>query len=164
MNLEWNAVLNSTVTFIILLILKTLLDLKIAQFFVKNFSWIPVRNIFRTKPATISGQWEQIWDSAGSASFKDETDRHSHPTINQLGSYCYAEFISKGVTYVVFGKIINEYFVGDWYDLKDPHGYFGAFQLQIIDSNTMKGQWIGHSKKVHQVKGDEWNWRKLNKG
>lgn len=162
MSLDWNAIVNSSIAFFILLILKTLLDFKVAQFFVKWFSWVPVRNYIRTKPASISGKWEQLWDSANSASFELERDRHSHPEIKQLGSYCYSEFISKGVTYVVFGRVINEYFVGDWYDKKDPRGYFGAFQLQIIDSSNLRGRWVGHSKTVYEVKSDIWNWKKLN--
>lgn len=162
MDIDWSTVLTSTITFVVLIILKVLLDMRLLQFFVKYFSWLPLRNYFRDKPVSISGQWEQTWDSAGSQSFESSTDRHGHPKVKQLGSYCYAEFISKGVTYAVFGRIINNYFVGDWYDKNDSLGYFGAFQLEVIDSKAMEGRWVGHSKTVHEVKGDEWNWKKIS--
>lgn len=161
MNIDWSAVATGTVTFLVLLILKTLFDFKLAQGFVKYFYWLRVRNFFRSRPTTIGGKWEQVWESANSLSFNDRSDRHSHPEIRQLGSYCYTEFIAKGITYSVFGRVINDHFVGEWYDKKDPLGYYGAFQLQIIDSNTMKGQWVGHSKKEYQVKADTWNWNKI---
>ena len=161
MSIDWNTVITSLVTFIALLILKVLLDLKLTQFFVKYLYWVPVRNYFRAKPISISGQWEQKWEAAGSESFLDPTDRHSHPDIKQLGSYCYAEFISKGVTYAIFGRVIEGYLVGDWYDKNDPLGYFGAFQLQIQNSKRMQGRWIGHSKSTHTIKGDEWKWNKV---
>jgi len=113
MTIDWNAVLNGTIVFVLLVFLKFLLDFKVAVFIVKYFSWMPIRNYFREKPIKISGQWEQIWESANSVSYKNETDRHSHPVIKQLGCYCYSEFFSKEVTYVVFGRIVGEYFVGD---------------------------------------------------
>ena len=161
MDIDWNSVLTGTITFILLIILKVLLDMKLLQIFVKYCSWLPLRNYFRTKPVSITGLWEQTWESAGSQSFENATDRHSHPVIKQIGSYCYGEFLSKGITYVVFGRVIKDYFVGDWYDKNDSLGYFGAFQLQILDSKTMKGRWVGHSKTAHEVKGDTWNWSKI---
>jgi hypothetical protein len=162
MSIDWNAILNGSITFVLLIVLKALLDFRLAQFFVKWLSWIPLRNYFRDKPTQISGKWDQVWGSANSASFQSEVDRHGHPEIKQLGSYCYGEFISKNVTYVVFGRVIGDYFVGDWYDKKDPKGYFGAFQLQVHDSKNMKGRWVGHSKTVHEVKDDEWVWKKIS--
>lgn len=160
MEIDWSAVLSGTITFALLFILKSLLDLRAAQYLVKWLSWLPVRNIFREKPLQIKGHWEQVWESGGSSSFQSETDRHSHPEISQLGSYCYAEFIAKGTTYVVFGRIVGEYWVGDWYDKKDPRGYFGAFQLLIQTSNFMTGKWIGHSKSKQEIKADIWQWKR----
>ena len=160
MVIDWNFVVNGTITFVALIILKALLDLQLAQKYVKYFSWIPLRNFLRTKPIAISGTWEQVWDSAGSTNFVDVIDRHSHTEIKQAGTYCYAEFISRGVTYILFGMVKNSYFAGYWHDKNDPLGYFGACHLEIIDSNTMKGRWIGHSKLSHEVKGDVWNWKK----
>lgn len=162
MNIDWQSVITGSLTFLILLVIKLLLDLKLVQLFVKYCSWLPVRNFFRSKPVSISGKWEQTWESADSESFEKATDRHSHPEIKQLGSYCYAEFIARGVSYVLFGRVVDSYVVGDWYDKEDPLGYFGAFQLEIINSEAMRGKWIGHSKIAHVVKGDEWHWRKLS--
>lgn len=160
MEINWDSVATGTITFIVLLVVKSLLDLKVSQSIVKWFGWLPVRNIFREKPLQVHGRWEQVWDSANSGSFLNEVDRHSHPEISQLGSYCYSEFISKGVTYVVFGRIIGNYWVGDWYDKNDPSGYFGAFQLLIHNANLMSGKWIGHSKAVHEIKADKWQWKR----
>ena len=161
MNINWQAVLTGSITFIVLNVLKILLDMKVLQFFVKYFHWIPVRNFLREKPKSISGRWEQTWESADSKKFKDPTDRHSHPDIKQWASYCYAEFISKGITYVFFGRVIDNYVVGDWYDKNDPSGYFGAFQLEIMDSDNMQGRWIGHSKSLHTIKSEEWKWNRI---
>lgn len=162
MSIEWNTILNSAIAFVVLIALKALLDLRLVQMFVRYFFWIPLRNYFREKPVQISGQWEQIWGGANSCNFQSETERHGHPDINQLGSYCYGEFISKNVTYVVFGRVVGEYFVGDWYDKKDPRGYFGAFQLEIRDSQNMIGRWVGHSKTIHEVRSDIWEWKKVS--
>lgn len=161
MNVDWNVIITGLLAPVTVLIVHTILDFKLASTFVKYFSWIPVRGISRIKPPKISGKWQQLWEAADSAGFKDAHSRQSHPVIKQFGSYCYTEFISAEITYVVFGKIVNEYFVGDWFDQNDPHGYFGTFQLQIVNSNSMKGKWIGHSKSNHDVKADEWNWKKL---
>lgn len=161
MNINWGAILSGAGAFVAVLIFKILLDLKLVQLFVKYFSWLPVRNYFRTKPISIAGSWEQTWSSAGSQNFIDNTDRHSYCSIKQLGSYCYAEFLSKRKTYVVFCRVVNDYLVGDWYDKNDSIGYFGTFHLQILDSSTMEGRWIGHSKKLKKVQGDEWYWNKV---
>lgn len=158
--INWGSIATGTITFIALLALKTLLDLRVALVFVKWFSWLPVRNVFRNKPLSLAGQWDQTWESADSESFTKGSDRHSNPIIKQLDCYCYAEFFSKKVKYILFGKVIGSYLVGDWYDANDPHGYFGAFQLEIVDSKTMKGRWVGHSKTSHEIKGDVWEWNK----
>ncbi|MDD5400927.1 MAG: hypothetical protein PHQ93_07055 [Sulfurimonas sp.] len=161
MEIDFNAIINGALSFVVLLILKALLDFKIAPFFVKYFYWLPVRNYFRSKPTQITGDWEQLWGSAKSENFLEDIDRHSYTNIKQFNSYCYAEFISKGITYIIFGRIINNHFVGDWYDKKDDLGYYGAFQLEITNSNNMNGMWIGHSKVTHIVKGDKWSWKKI---
>jgi len=165
MNVDFNVIITGVATGILapiaILVVKTLLDFKLAPFFVKYFSWIPVRSMFRNNPDNISGQWEQTWDPADSENFADQNSRHGNTTIRQFGTYCYCEFPAKGVTYVIFGRVVNDYFVGDWYDKSDAHGYFGAFQLQIVNSKLMKGKWIGHSKTKHEVRCDEWKWNKL---
>ncbi len=58
MNIEWDTIITSTITLIILLILKNLLDLKLMQFLIKYLSWLPVRGFFREKPINIAGTWE----------------------------------------------------------------------------------------------------------
>lgn len=154
-----NNSLIAVIAFALGLILKTLLDFKIAPWCVRLLHRLPVRNVFRDKPIPLAGTWEQQWQTS-SENFKDETDRHSHPVILQLGKYCYAEFHAKGVTYGLFGRIQGHYFCGDWYDKTDPHGYFGTFQLRIIDSNTMQGAYLGHSKQDANVKAGNWSWQK----
>jgi hypothetical protein len=163
MQVNWNTVLSGTIIFIIVFFIKILLDFNLAQFVVKYFSWVPLRNYFRSKPISIKGDWEENWDLEITDSFKEITQRHSHPTINQLDKYCYSEFIANGVSYVIFGKVINNFFIGDWYDKNDPIGYFGTFHLLIIDSTSMKGKWIGHSKKINGVRQGDWTWKKIKK-
>ena len=71
--------------------------------------------------------------------FEDPTKRHSQPVIKQLGNYCYAEFIADDITYGVFGIIMNDYLIGEWYDVNDRIGYFGTFHLLIKDKKNMTG-------------------------
>jgi hypothetical protein len=161
--INWESVLTGSLTFIIILAIKLILDFKIAHWWIKYLWWIPLRNYFRTKPISISGYWEESWELQSSERFKEDTKRHSHPRIKQQGKYCYAEFIADGRTYGVFGTIMNEYFIGEWYDVNDPIGYFGTFHLQVEDSSNMSGKWLGHSKSFHGVRQGEWKWKKINK-
>ena len=161
--INWESVLTGSLTFIIILAIKLILDFKIAHWWIKYLWWIPLRNYFRTKPISISGNWEENWELQSSERFKEDTKRHSHPRIKQQGKYCYAEFIADGKTYGVFGTIMNDYFIGEWYDVDDPIGYFGTFHLQIENSNNMSGKWLGHSKSFHGVRQGEWKWKKINK-
>lgn len=158
MQIDWKHVATAVAAFVIGLVLKALLDFKIAPFLVRRFYWIPVRSIFRQNPLDVSGFWEETWTAESDR--YSETDRHSHPYIYQWGSYCYAEFIGQGRSYCVFAQIKGSYLCGDWYDLKDPHGYFGTFQLQIVDSTRMVGKYIGHSTSKAVVKVGDWEWRK----
>ena len=158
--INWSTILTASTPFIIVIIIKILLDFNLAKLVVRLFYWLPVRNYFRSKPHKISGEWEEHWELEGTKSFKDPNKRHSHPRIKQLDRYCFAEFIANGKTYYVFGKVINDYFIGEWHDVNDPLGYFGTFHLLISDSDTMKGKWIGHSKEIHSVREGNWNWNK----
>lgn len=158
---EAHQVVLSLIAFAAGLVAKTLLDFNIAPFFVKWLWWVPVRNIFRERPVALAGRWEQTWEAGASKNFLDPKDRHAHPILRQFGSYCYAQFFSKGVEYCLFGRLNGSYLVGQWYAKKDPLGYFGAFQLRVVDSTTMEGKWIGHSKESTQIRGDTWTWKKL---
>ncbi|GKV79124.1 hypothetical protein PEC106568_42970 [Pectobacterium carotovorum subsp. carotovorum] len=162
MTLDWNVITTGLIAPIIVLFVKTLLDMKLIRLFVKYFHWIPVRGMFRSNPISISGKWEQTWDSNDSINFPESIDRHSFSVIRQFGAYCYAEFTSKSDSYVLFGEIVGDFLVGEWYEKYDKKGYFGTVQLEIIDSNTMNGRWIGHSKTKHEVKGGIWCWKKAS--
>jgi len=141
-------------------ILRILLEFRIGIYIIKYLSWLPARSIFRKKPISLRGKWNQNWASAGSRNFSKQKDRTSQAKISQLDTFCYGEFLSKEKKYAVFGRVVGEYLVGDWFDLKDPWGYFGAFHLEIKDSNTLSGRWIGHSKTKHEVIGDDWIWER----
>lgn len=160
MDIDIQAVLTGSVAFITCLLVKLLLDFHLAQWVVKHFSWLPVRNYFRAKPTVISGLWEQKWE-AQSTSFSSDIDRHSNVTVKQLGTFCYGEFTSKQVKYCVFGRVEGAFFIGHWYDSKDTLGYFGTFQLRIINNHSLLGRWMGHSNKSHEIKHGEWRWKKV---
>lgn len=160
--MDWGHILSVTIGFVIGFIIKTLLDFNIAVLIIKYLNWAPVRWLFRTNPQKLSGMWDQLWVMENSSTYPEDIDRHSNVEFKQLGSYCYGVFYSKGVGYVIFGQIKGEFLFGQWYDQKDKLGYFGTFQLRIIDSNTMSGKWIGHSKKSHIIHGDIWRWQKIN--
>jgi hypothetical protein len=160
-NIDWNAALSGAITFLIVFTIKQLLDLKLAHWWIKYFHWIPLRNYFRAKPHNISGKWEEQWHLLGTKSFEDPTKRHSHPIIKQMGHYCYAEFIADGITYGVFGTIMNDYLIGEWFDINDRIGYFGTFHLKIESNKSMTGKWLGHSKSFHGIREGDWIWKKL---
>lgn len=161
MTLDYNVIATGLAAPVAVLLAKTLLDFSLAHYLVKYLSWLPVRGLFREKPTNISGNWEQVWGPAGSHDFQLDIDRHAHTKIFQFGRYCYAEFYAKGVLYCLFGRIQNSYLIGDWYDKKDRHAYFGALQLRIVDSKTLEGKYIGHSRRKSVVQQDEWNWKKV---
>jgi hypothetical protein len=160
MTIDTTTVVTGCLTFALGLVLQTLLDLHIAQFLVKYFWWLPVRNIFRTKPPRLGGVWEEYWD-AETDSFPDQRDRHGHVMLRQLGSYCYGEFFSKQITYCIFGQIQGAYIIGRWYDRADELGYFGSFQLTIVDSSNLHGRWFGHSKTRPGIRHGEWTWKRI---
>ncbi len=156
--MDYNVIATGLIAPVLLLFLRFLLDLSLAQFFVKYFWWLPVRSLFRDNPISLGGIWEQQWGAAGSGNFSREIDRHSYTVIRQLGQYCYAEFYSKGVEYSLFGTVRSGYFIGTWCDRHDKHAYFGAFQFKIVDSCTLHGRFLGHSKKSSEVQQDIWEW------
>lgn len=160
MHFDLNVVATGLAAPVAVLLVKTLLDFSIAHYFVKYIGMLPVRSIFRDHPPDLSGNWEQLWSSAGSQNFPNDIDRHSHASIRQFGRYCYAEFYSKSILYCMFGKIENAYLIGTWYDKKDKHAYFGAFQLRIIDSHNLEGKYVGHSRRNGLVQQDDWKWKK----
>jgi hypothetical protein len=147
--------------FAVVLLLKFLLDLRLANFAVKYLFWIPIRAILREKPMELAGEWEHIWSSGGSISFASPTSRHGHSSLRQWGSYCYAEFYSNSGRYAFFGKIKGNFVVGEWFDVNDPAGYFGVFQLEIVTSHALKGLWIGHSKQKRDIRCDTSEWKKI---
>lgn len=153
-SIDWSAVITGAISFIVMLILKSLLDLKMAHIFVKYLNFLPVRNFFREKPPKLAGNWEILWGHGGSERYAAEIDRHGHPEIKQLGSYIYFEFYSQKVKYSFFGCVQSGYVVGDWFDTNDKHGYFGVFQLEIVSSNELKGSWLGHSKTSREIRTD----------
>lgn len=159
--LPWGTIISVAAPFIIVLFLKLLLDLRVAQLIVKYLYWIPLRNYFREKPIKLGGTWEHLWGAGGSDTFNSEIDRHSHCKIRQLGSYVYAEFYSKSILYAFFGEIKHDFVIGEWYDLNDPIGYYGAIHLKIVDSSHLNGMWLGHSKTNMVIRTDYSNWNKI---
>ena len=142
-----------------MIILRAILDLRIAAWLVKSLARVPVRTLFRDAPPDVSGDWEQVWDSS-SSEFSKEVDRHSNAHIYQFGRYCYAEFTAKGTRYCLFGRIRENFLLGEWYPKEEKIGYFGAFKLRILADGEMVGIWIGHSQTTIAINSDQWNWKK----
>lgn len=158
MSFDLNVVVTGLAAPVAVLFVKTLLDFSLAHVFVKYFWWLPVRGLFRDNPSKISGKWLQCWGAAGSDSFSEESSRTDETVLRQFGRYCLAEFHSKGVKYRLFGKIKNSYLIGEWYDIDQKTAYFGAFQLRIVDSSTLEGVYVGHSRNTSKVQQDSWKW------
>ncbi|WP_200227300.1 hypothetical protein [Rubrivivax gelatinosus] len=159
---HWSTVATGVASFVAGVVIKTILDLRLGVAMVKYFWWVRPRWIFGENPHSLSGTWDHIWDSGGSDDFISEADRHAHPIIRQLGPYCYAEYISKRKIYYFFGRVVGQYFIGEWFDLKDRTGYYGTFELHIINSNQMIGKWMGHSQKSHEIRVDISRWIKVS--
>ncbi len=159
--IDWPHVATAAVSLVVGIVLRTVLDLRLGIAIVKYFWWVRPRWIFGENPHGLGGTWDHVWDPGGSVGFANAADRHGHPTIRQLGSYCYAEFISKGKTYYFFGRVVGQYFVGEWFDLKDRSGYYGVFELRILNSNTMEGKWIGHSQTTADIRVDDSHWKRV---
>lgn len=160
MTFDYNVIATGLAAPVAILLVKTILDFSLAHYFVKYFSWLPVRSLFRDQPQSLAGKWEQTWEAAGSPSFEDATDRHSYAEIKQFGRYIYSEFEAKGRTYCLFGKIRGGYIIGEWYDKADKHAYFGTVQLQVLGSKNLKGLYVGHSHRTGMVGYDNWGWNR----
>lgn len=143
------------VAFLTGLILQFLLDLKLAPRLVKWLGWLPLRNVFRIKPTNLRGTWEVSWDAGQSEKFQNNRDRHGHGSLRQLGSYVHAEFISQKRRYAFFGTIKGQFVVGDWYDVADETGYFGVFQLRVVNGQRLEGVWAGHSQSKVEIRSDK---------
>ena len=133
--------------FLLGMILKILMDLNLGKIVVKYCYWLSLRAIFRVKPIKISGIYRQCWDFNSNRSYTSKSDRQSLVTIKQLNNYCYAEFQSKNESYYLFGEIIDRRIIGHWGDVNNRLGYFGSFELNIINTSCIEGNWIGHSDK-----------------
>lgn len=131
---------------------------------VRLFHWVPTRWIFRHKYILLKGQWEHIYEyeiNECSNYVIQESDRHGHHFMYQLFRWVYAGTRSKGKIFSAFGRIQGDYLIGRWYDNADEAGYFGAFELRIIDSSNLEGKWIGHSKRdPSRINVGTWKWKK----
>lgn len=159
--ISWLSVAAGAAPFVAVIALKLLLDLRLAPLLVKYLYRLPFRNYFREKPVQLGGIWEHLWGPGGSGTYENDIDRHGHCELRQIGSYIYAEFYSQAVLYAFFGQIKHGYVVGDWYDVKDPVGYFGVFQLEIKNSSQLSGLWLGHSKQQRTIRSDSSSWRRV---
>lgn len=142
------------------IILKTLLDFNLALFVVKYFHKIPMRPIFRMKVYDISGKWKQMWDYDNPKKYASEEARKSSVTIKQFGKYCYGEFrASNDEEYYMFGEVIGRNIIGKWADRTNELGYFGSFELRIINNVKMEGIWLGHSNETpEKINAYKWEW------
>jgi hypothetical protein len=155
-------ILTPLIPFALGIILKTILDFNLAYFVVKHLHWMPVRWLFRTKPEKISGQWTQLWENDVSDKYLDKSGRQSALTLKQFGKYIYGEFrVNNDEEYFVFGEIIGRNLIGKWGDRKNTLGYYGSYELRIIDSNNIEGIWLGHSNsQPNIINHNKWTWKR----
>ncbi len=157
-----NQLLTPLIPFTLGIILKTLLDFNLAFFVVKHFYWLPVRWLFRAKHENISGNWTQLWENINSEKYEEVAGRKSSLKLKQFGKYIYGEFrVNNDEKYFVFGEIIGRNIVGKWGDVKNTLGYFGSYELRIVDSQNISGIWLGHSNsKPNIINHNNWSWTK----
>lgn len=156
-------ILTPLIPFILGIILKTILDFNLGCFIVKNLYWLPVRWLFRTKPEVIAGLWTQLWENdVSSDQYQDKAGRQSSLNLKQFGKYIYGEFrVNNDEEYYVFGEIIGKNLIGKWSDKTSSLGYYGAFELRIIDKNSIEGIWLGHShQKPDIINSNKWTWKR----
>jgi hypothetical protein len=148
------------IPFIIGIILKTILDFKLGPYMVKWLHWIPVRSIFRMKVENIAGEWKQVWSNTLSERYPAEQARTSKMIIKQFGSFVYGEFrANNDEEYYIYGELIGRNIVGKWRDRKNDLGYFGAFEVRIINNAQIHGLWCGHSNvRPEEIYTDHWDW------
>lgn len=159
MKFDWPSLLIGASPLIIGFILRLLLDLRVAPFIIKWLSWMPTRGIFHEKPPDLRGEWDVFWESS-SSNFPDAKDRHKTATIYQLHDHVYADYAARDQRYCMIGKIEGGYITGVWYNLKDRHGYRGAFQLRIVNSGKLEGRWLGFSTTKFEISSDLYSWTK----
>ena len=132
--------LTPLIPFLIGVLLKVVLDFKLGPYVVKCLYWIPVRSIFRMKVEDIAGDWQQVWSNELSVRYPAEQQRTSKMTIKQFGSFVYAEFrANNDEEYYLYGELIGRNIVGKWRDKKNDLGYFGAFEVRIMNNNNIHG-------------------------
>ena len=155
-------VLVPLIPFVLGIILKTILDFNLAYIVVKRCHWLPVRWLFRTKPEIISGKWTQLWENEVSDKYQDRAGRQSTLTLKQFGKYIYGEFrANNDEEYFVFGEIIGKNIIGKWGDRKNELGYYGSYELRIIDINNIDGIWLGHSNsQPNIINHNKWTWKR----
>lgn len=142
------------------IILKTILDFNLGYFIVKYFHKIPVRWLFRMKTLDISGEWIQLWENNLDNKYTDKAGRQSSLTLKQFGKYIYGEFrVNNDEEYFVFGEIIGKNIIGKWGERKNELGFFGSYELRIIDSKNIDGIWLGHSNsQPNIINHNKWSW------
>lgn len=152
--------LGTVVALAVVLVIRALLDLEVGVWVIRLMHWVPTRWIFRHRYLVLNGTWEHIWNG-DTGRFQNETDRHGHHVLYQFFRWTYAGTRSNGKVFTAFGRIQGDYLIGRWYDEHDEVGYFGAFQLRIVDSKELEGTWIGHSKgNPALIRVGTWSWRK----
>jgi hypothetical protein len=146
----------------IVLALRLLLDLEMGIWVVRILHRIPMRGLFRHRYVSLKGDWEHVWEGE-TGNYLMDTDRHGQHYMYQLFRWVYAGTRSRGKVFAAFGRIQGDYLIGRWYDKNDENGYFGAFQLRIVDGRNLKGKWIGHSKQNPAlIRSGDWSWTKLH--
>lgn len=150
------------IPFVIGIFFKILLDMNLALVLVKRFYWVPVRFLFRTKPFKVSGKWTQLWDNTVSEDYSTEDIRQSQLELKQFGKYCYAEYrIKNDELYYIFGEIKGNNIIGKWSDKLNELGYYGVFELRIMNPEEINGMWMGHSNKnPEKINTGAWKWKK----
>jgi hypothetical protein len=160
MKIEWSHIFSASIGYLLVIIVRWFVDFNMGPFFVKRLFWVPTRTFFRANHYDVSGTWEHEWHFPNAASsHTNPLERKSLLVVKQFGNFVYGEFSSASINYALFGKIKEgNFIIGDWYDPKDKLGYYGIFQLRIIDKSTIEGKWMGHSKKTTVINTDKWEW------
>lgn len=151
---------------LLVLFIKTRLDLNLGKFWIKWFYWTSLRGLFRIKAHKFSGIYKQRWDIENNPRYEKPEDRQSLITIKQFSNYCYGEFTAKGgkEKYYLFGEVIDRKIIGHWRDIESPLGYFGSFELMLISNKKIKGHWIGHSnERPNDINFHTWNFTAVTK-
>ena len=154
--------LGSAATIILLLVLRNLLEFRIAPKLVKFLSKVPTRGIEFRKHPNLKGIWDHKYETEGGAGSQPVVTNDSKQ-MYQFSNFFYSEFVADGEEYYLLARIDDGYLTGDWRTKRSKYNsYSGGVQLKVVDERTLRGRWMGFSKSDSLIRHGTWEWTRTD--